>query len=211
MDQRRDLPKATPRTADGTDSTKVNAVTITILHPALSTVRPTVGSKRVSEWWCEGENVLEKLLQGGLPLREGRNCQVLCSLCTRTETCHQAHLLCCMVAITLLTLPSRRLTHGWRCQRLSPHNLSWSQPIQEIAELAFGPEPGGGEDEPGEVGRGEDEGIWLLGMQWLCLWGTGHASLCLSFPSTYCEFTTLAEDGQNCSSLHIKEKYFDVI
>lgn len=114
-----------------------------------------------------------------------------------------------MAAITRLTLPSRRLTHWWGGQRLSPHNLGWSQPIQEIAELAFGPEPGSGEDEPGEVGRGAHEGIWLVGMQWLRLWGTGHAPLCLGFP-LHSESTTLAGDRQNCSSLHIKEKYFDV-
>lgn len=80
-------------------------------------------------------------------------------------------------AITPLALPSRRLTHWWSCQRLSPHNLGWSQPIQEIAELAFRPKPGGGEDEPGEGGRGACEGIWLVGMQRLCLPGTGHSPL----------------------------------
>lgn len=78
-------------------------------------------------------------------------------------------------AITPLALPSRRLTHWWSCQRLSPHNLGWSQPIQEIAELAFGPKPGGGEDEPGEGGRGAHEGIWLVGC-------SGSASKVLGTP-----------------------------
>lgn len=78
-------------------------------------------------------------------------------------------------AITPLALPSRRLTHWWSCQRLSPHNLGWSQPIQEIAELAFGPKPGGGEDEPGEGGRGAREGIWLVGC-------SGSASQALGTP-----------------------------
>lgn len=57
-------------------------------------------------------------------------------------------------AITPLALPSQRLTHWRSCQRLSPHNLGWSQPVQEIAELAFGPKPGGGEDEPGREAEG---------------------------------------------------------
>lgn len=113
-----------------------------------------------------------------------------------------------MATITLLTLPSRRLTHWWGGQCLSPHNLGWSQPIQEIAELAFGPEPGSGEDEPGEVAEGHmRESGW-----WEC---SGSASGALGMPlcasvSPYIVRVLLFGDRQNCSSLHIKEKYFDV-
>ena len=106
----------------------------------------------------------------------------------------------CVAAIAPRALPLRRLTHWRRCQRLSPHNLSGSQPIQEIAELAFCPEPRGGEDEPGG-GRGVREGVWMGP------WGTGH-SLCASICPPRSASVPLWLGTNNSSSLHTKETYF---
>ena len=95
----------------------------------------------------------------------------------------------------------KRLTHWWSCQRLSPHNLGWSQSIQEIAELALGPVPGGGEDEPGEEGRGSHEGIWLVGCSGSAL---RHWALS-SVPQFPLYIGWVYYFGEHCSALHIKE------
>ena len=44
--------------------------------------------------------------------------------------------------------PWLALTHGWGGQGLPPHQLARPQPIEEVAELALGTQPGRGEDEP---------------------------------------------------------------
>lgn len=97
--------------------------------------------------------MLENLLQDSFLFEEGRIDERyahyfslapkpepgLISAARVTQGPHWAYPVCCLTAITLLALPSRGLTHWWCCQCLSPHNLGWSQPIQEIAELAFSP------------------------------------------------------------------------
>lgn len=123
---------------------------------------------------------------GGLPLGGGRILSAVLTLRWQGRLSEarvtQGPADLTLSAITPLALPSRRLTHWWSCQRLSTHNLGWSQPIQEVAELAFGPEPGGGEDEPGKEAEGH---VRASGWWDAAALPPRHGALpsCLSFPS----------------------------
>lgn len=61
--------------------------------------------------------------------------------------------------------PRPALTHRRGGQRLPSHQLAWPQPVEEIAELALGAQPGRGEDEPAEESKGLLRSVGLPGLK----------------------------------------------
>lgn len=55
--------------------------------------------------------------------------------------------------------PRLALTHRRGGQRLPPHQLARPQPIEKVAELALGAQPGRGEDEPAPGRAGKAKGF----------------------------------------------------